>query len=199
MNKKALIIVDVQRDFCEGGALAVPGGHEVANRIYKYVVEHGNEYDEFVFTKDWHEPLPSDNGGHFGFPPDFVNSWPVHCVMNSPMSDFEYGAKKAFLRLYDAGRITRENLFFKGTGRPDYSGFQGANEKGVSLDDFLRGRDVDAVDVVGLAGDYCVRETAIDSSVKGYYTVVLPDLTASIGGDEATLKTLQLVEEEANG
>lgn len=182
--KKALVVVDVQRDFCEGGALAVPGGLAVADTIYKYVVEHADYYDDFIFTKDWHKPLPDTNGGHF-------DEWPVHCVMESPMSDFAPGAKKAFLRLYDSDRITRDNLFFKGTGRPDYSGFQGFNEKGIGLDSFLTQRGITELHVVGLAGDYCVRETALDSKRLGYRTLILPDMVASIGGSLATYRTIR--------
>lgn len=193
MTRIALIVVDVQRDFCEGGALAVSGGNLVADKIYEYVVDYADFYYEFVFTKDWHEPLPSDNGGHFGNPPDFVDSWPVHCVMNSPMSDFAPGAKKAFLRLYDSGRITRDNLFFKGTGRPDYSGFQGVNEKGEGLDAFLKARGVTDTHLVGIAGDYCVKETALDSVRAGYDTLILPDLVASIGGNDATFDAIRAV------
>lgn len=193
---KALIIVDVQRDFCEGGALAVEGGLGVAEKIYWHVFEHADKYDEFIFTKDWHEAPPSTNGGHFALPPDepdFVDSWPVHCVKESPMSDFAPGAKRAFLRLYDAGRITRDNLFFKGTGSPDYSGFQGVNEKGVTLLDFLRDREVVELDVVGIAGDYCVRATAQDAQHHGFETYMLPEMVVSVGGDEATAETMQML------
>ena len=190
---KALIIVDVQRDFCEGGALAVDGGLAVADKIYWHVYDHADEYDEFIFTKDWHEAPPSTNGGHFGNPPDFVDSWPVHCVKETPMSDFAPGAKRAFLRLYDAGRITRDNIFFKGTGRPDYSGFQGTNLKGETLDAFLNDRGVTEVDVVGIAGDYCVRHTALDAQHHGFETYVLEDLVVSVRGATGTAETMQML------
>lgn len=198
---KALIVVDVQRDFCEGGALAVEGGLAVADKIYQHVVDNAGEYDQFIFTKDWHEAPPSTNGGHFALPPsepDFIDTWPVHCVKESPMSDFAPGAKRAFLRLYDAGRITRDNLFFKGTGRPDYSGFQGANENGVPLVEFLTERGVDEVDVVGIAGDYCVRHTALDALKNNFKVNVLADMVASVRGHEATLATVKEVADNGN-
>ena len=190
---KALIIVDVQRDFCEGGALAVEGGLAVADKIYQHVVDHADEYKEFVFTKDWHEAAPSSNGGHFALDgePDFVDSWPIHCVLESPGSDFAPGAKRAFLRLYDSGRITRDNLFFKGTGRPDYSGFQGENESSVFLDQWLADKDIDEVDIVGIAGDYCVRATAFDALMFELKVNLLPDMIASVRGVEATVQTMK--------
>lgn len=190
---KALIIVDVQRDFCEGGALAVEGGLAVADKIYQHVVDHADEYKEFVFTKDWHEAPPSTNGGHFALEgePDFVDSWPVHCVLESPGSDFAPGAKRAFNRLYDSGRITRDNLFFKGTGRPDYSGFQGKNERGMLLDPWLAEKDIDEVDVVGIAGDYCVKATAFDALMFELKVNLLPDMIASVRGVEATVEVMK--------
>ena len=174
----ALIVVDVQVDFCEGGALAVAGGNEVAERI-AWTLEHARgAYAEIVFTKDWHNPLPDDNGGHFSGTPDFVDSWPVHCVQNSLGSAFHPAIEWA-------RDIYTMPIFYKGRGKPDYSGFQGINN-GQTLDEFLQERGIDEVHVVGIAGDYCVRQTALDAKAKGYKTYIFPSMVASVGGPEAT-------------
>lgn len=184
---KALIVVDVQNDFCEGGALAVAGGNDVARGIADFIAENKKDYTEFAFTQDWHKAPPSTNGGHFGDPPDFVDSWPVHCVANSLGANLH----PAVEYVLEYQRV----IFKKGYGKPDYSGFQGTNQ-GQTLDDFLRERGIDAVDVVGIAGDYCVRETAIDAIKKGYKTTVIPELVASVTGDAGTQKTLEFLKEE---
>lgn len=189
---KALIVVDVQVDFCPGGALAVEGGNEIALDIASHLELEARSpyYDHVFFTRDWHEAPPSTNGGHFGDPPDFVDTWPVHCVMGTPGAAF-HPALAPYVQAAD----TRGggDLFLKGTGRPDYSGFQGVNRRGYSLDEWLRKNDVEEVHICGLAGDYCVRQTALDSVRHGYDTVVLGSLTASVGGDKATLETITQV------
>lgn len=168
---RALVVVDVQIDFCEGGALAVSGGSQVGADIANYIKEHGDYYDQIVFTKDWHLDLPDTNGGHFGDPPDFVNSWPVHCVA---------GTHGAYLHGMLAPIAPFNLIFYKGTGRPDYSGFQGENVEGVGLNAFLTHNNVDEVHVCGLAADYCVKETALDAVRLGYNTIILPTLTAAV-------------------
>lgn len=185
MTESALIVVDVQNDFCEGGALEVIGGNAVAERIAEYIQKVGFSYNAIVYTADWHEAPPSTNGGHFGDPPDFVDSWPVHCVQNTR------GAA-----LHDAiGPIHKEpeDIFRKGQGRPDYSGFQGVNSEGDTLADFLHSYDIKYLDVVGLAGDYCVRHTALDGIREGFKVSLLSNLVASIGGHAATAETLELI------
>ena len=182
----ALIVVDVQNDFCEGGALAVSGGNLVAQGVAEYITATKRFYDEIVFTMDWHKAPPDTNGGHFGDPPDFVDSWPVHCVAGTngarlhPVLEY----KEEYTRV----------IFKKGYGQPDYSGFQGKSD-GQWLDEFLRERGIDEVDICGLAGDYCVRQTALDAIKRGYNTVVIPQLIASVGTYTETLKTLRMVED----
>lgn len=183
---RALIIVDMQRDFIEGGALGVIGGAAVDEKMYDFVTEHADEYTTFAFTKDWHNAPPDTNGGHFSKNPDYVDSWPVHCVSETPMSDFAPGTKRAFNRLNRLYGVTRKNIFFKGQGKPDYSGFQGYNPYSISLEEFLSDYGVTDVDIVGIAGDYCVRQTALDAVRLGFKTRVLPELIASVGGGEAT-------------
>lgn len=180
MKNHALIVVDMQLDFCEGGSLAVDGGNAIAEDIANYIRIVGSAYKPIVFTKDWHQPLPSDNGGHFGFPPDFVDTWPVHCVQGSAGAEFHPHIKDI------AWDYPLEHVFYKGDGRPDYSGFQGFNRQGQSLADFLREQDVKYVDVAGLAGDYCVKHTALDAVREGFSVTYLSGLTASVGGHSAT-------------
>lgn len=173
--KKALIIVDVQVDFCEGGRLAVKGGNSVARGIAKHVEYADTKYDLIVKTRDFHDQY-SDNDGHFSDNPDFVESWPVHCTIGSEG-----------VRLHPAVRGIKGRLFSKGYQKNDYSGFQGraCNEL---LDVYLKKHGITHVVVVGIAGDYCVRATALDALRKGYNTMVNPNLVASVGGTEATRK-----------
>lgn len=196
---KALIIVDVQNDFCEGGSLAVVGGADLAIEISE-LLENATDFDFVVATQDWHV----DPGSHFSETPDFVKSWPVHCVA---------GSKGAALhRNLDTEDI--DAYFRKGRYDAAYSGFDGllapedevavgereANqaadedaEAPVSLDDWLRENDVDDVVVVGIATEHCVRATALDAVNAGYNTTVLRDYTVGINEDavEEALEDLE--------
>lgn len=163
---RALIIVDVQNDFCEGGSLAVAGGAAVARAISSLLARHGHGYDHVVATKDYH----IDPGGHFADEPDYAHTWPVHCVAGSPGSQFHP----------DLATGPIEAVFRKGAYAAAYSGFEGADEDGTSLADWLRSRDVDQVDVVGIATDYCVRATAAEAVASGFGTRVLLGLTAGV-------------------
>ncbi|MBV9845595.1 MAG: isochorismatase family protein [Kutzneria sp.] len=167
----ALIVVDVQNDFCEGGSLAVAGGADVAARISSHMA--GNGYDHVVATRDYHV----DPGGHFSDEPDFATSWPAHCIAGTAGSSF-----------HPELDITRvEAVFSKGTNAAAYSGFEGTGPTGGSLADWLRERGVDRVDVVGIATDHCVRATAMDAVRAGFATTVLLDLTAGVA--QATVDT----------
>jgi nicotinamidase/pyrazinamidase len=171
---RALIIVDVQNDFCEGGSLAVTGGAAVARAISEHVAGHG--YGHVVATKDFH----IDPGAHFSDHPDYAASWPPHCVAGTSGSDFHPDL--------DTGPV--EAVFRKGAHAAAYSGFEGADEAGTPLADWLRTRDVDAVDVVGIATDYCVHATAADAARAGFSTRVLLDLTAGVAPD-STAKAIE--------
>jgi nicotinamidase/pyrazinamidase len=161
---RALLIVDVQNDFCAGGSLAVAGGDDVVPAINALLAgDHG--YDHVVATKDYHV----DPGDHFAEQPDFVSSWPPHCVAHSPGADFHPEL--------DTTRV--EAVFHKGAYAAAYSGFEG-RLNGISLADWLRARGVDEVDVVGIATDHCVRATAEDAVRAGLRTRVLVDLTAGV-------------------
>ena len=160
---RALIIVDVQNDFCEGGSLAVGGGAAVAAGISAALTT--GDWDHVVATKDHH----IDPGAHFGDPPDFVDSWPVHCVVGTPGEDFHPAL--------DTDRL--EATFTKGEHAAAYSGFEG-HTGGIGLAAWLKMRDVNEVDVVGIATDHCVRATALDAAAAGFDTTVLLELTAGV-------------------
>ena len=162
---RALIIVDVQNDFCEGGSLAVTGGAAVARAISEHLAGQPG-YGHVVATKDFHV----DPGAHFSGHPDYAASWPPHCVAGTTGSDFHPDL--------DTGPV--EAVFLKGAHAAAYSGFEGADEAGTALADWLRARGVDEVDVVGIATDYCVHATAADAARAGFTTEVLLDLTAGV-------------------
>ena len=164
-SKKALIIVDVQNDFCEGGSLAVAGGADVARGI-NALLGGGSRYAHVVATKDFH----IDPGGHFSDHPDYVDSWPPHCRVGTGGVEFHP----------DLDTAPIEAVFKKGQYTAAYSGFEGADDGGTGLAEWLRARGVDAVDVVGIATDHCVKATAADAVAAGFATRVLLDLTAGV-------------------
>jgi nicotinamidase/pyrazinamidase len=169
---RALIVTDVQNDFCEGGSLAVPGGAEVAFRIgellhrWQQSDEPDRDYEIVVATRDHH----IDPGEHFSDNPDFERSWPVHCVVGTD------GA--AFNPNLDPQPFSA--IFLKGEHRAAYSGFEGKTGEGVDLATWLRTRSVTSVDVCGIATDYCVRATALDARREGFTTRVLTDFVAGV-------------------
>ncbi|WP_067654223.1 isochorismatase family protein [Nocardia harenae] len=173
---RALIVVDVQNDFCEGGSLAVTGGAAVASRISDYLLTAGSGQDTgyaaVVATRDHH----IDPGDHFSDNPDYVNSWPPHCRVGTPGADF-----------HPNFTADVDEVFSKGEYAAAYSGFEGAAEDGSSLSEWLRARDIDAVDVVGIATDHCVRATALDARAAGFSTRVLLALTAGVAPESTTV------------
>lgn len=169
MNR-ALIIVDVQNDFCEGGSLAVAGGADVAAAITDLVGDAPAGYAHVVATRDHH----IDPGDHFSAHPDYEHSWPPHCVAGTEGSGFHPN----FAPVIASGAI--DAVFDKGAYAAAYSGFEGTDENGTTLADWLRGRGVTVVDVVGIATDHCVRATALDAARAGFDTHVLLDLTAGV-------------------
>ncbi|MEV0147318.1 MULTISPECIES: isochorismatase family protein [unclassified Nonomuraea] len=160
----ALIIVDVQNDFCEGGSLAVAGGSQVAAAITRHVADH--PYDHVVATRDYHV----DPGGHFSDHPDYVATWPRHCVAGTPGADFHPALDVAAV----------EEVFSKGARAAAYSGFEGTSGDGVSLGAWLAEHQVHEVDIVGIATDHCVRATALDAVKNGLAVRVRLDLTAGV-------------------
>jgi nicotinamidase/pyrazinamidase len=166
MAGKALVVVDVQNDFCEGGSLPVTGGAAVARAITEHVKRRGADYDHIVATRD-HHIAPE---GHFAELPDYVVTWPAHCVAGTPGCEFHP----------DLDVSPVEEVFSKGEYAAAYSGFEGRNDKGESLADWLRSQGVEDLDVVGIATDHCVRATALDAAREGFRTRVLLELTAGV-------------------
>ena len=170
--KRALIVVDVQNDFCEGGSLPVEGGAEVAHKIGTLLHHWSNKdpqapsYDVVVATRDHH----IDPGDHFSKEPDFQHSWPRHCVVGTDGEAFHPNLDP---QPFDA-------VFLKGEHAAAYSGFEGKDPSGTGLADWLRGHQVTEVDVCGLATDYCVRATALDAAREGFETTVVEELCAGV-------------------
>ncbi|MFJ4222671.1 isochorismatase family protein [Microbacterium sp. NPDC089695] len=177
---RALLIVDVQNDFTEGGALAVEGGDAVAAAVTAFLAEHATDYAVIIASRDWHDP-DGDNGGHFADAPDFVDSWPVHCVAGSEGADYD--------PLLATDAITHH--VHKGQGEPAYSMFEGtAGDDTVGA--VLTAAGVLSADVVGLATDHCVRASALDAIAHGVRVRVFTDLIAGVAAapSEAALAEL---------
>lgn len=183
--KSALIVVDVQNDFCEGGSLPVTGGARVAAEIGGLLrawvdgADGAPDYAHVVATRDHHV----DPGAHWSAEPDYVDSWPVHCEVGTPGEQWHPDLQP---RPFDA-------VFLKGEHRAAYSGFEGHNEDGDLLTDWLRARHVTRVDVCGIATDHCVRATALDAAAQGFETRVLTGLCAGVAPEttEAALTALR--------
>ncbi|MDX2728436.1 MULTISPECIES: isochorismatase family protein [Streptomyces] len=167
---RALIVVDVQNDFCEGGSLAVAGGADVAAAITDLIGEAQAGYRHVVATRDHHV----DAGDHFSDHPDFEHTWPAHCVAGTEGVGFHPN----FAPAVASGAV--DAVFDKGAYSGAYSGFEGLDENGLGLAQWLRDRGVTEVDVVGIATDHCVRATALDAVREGFTTHVLLDLTAGV-------------------
>ncbi|NUU04867.1 isochorismatase family protein [Leifsonia sp. C5G2] len=180
---RALFIVDVQNDFTEGGALGVTGGAAVAEGVTAWLRDHADDYDLIVASRDWHDGH-NDNGGHFATDaePDFVESWPAHCVAGTPGADYHPAL--------DTTRVTHH--VHKGQGVPAYSLFEGRTEAGETVHELLDERGIHEVDVVGIATDYCVRASALDAVGRGQHVRVLTGLVAGVdpASSEAALAEL---------
>ena len=169
---RALIVVDVQNDFCEGGSLPVVGGARVAAEIGQLLHhwtrqdDRAPAYDVVVATKDHH----IDPGHHWAREPDYVDSWPVHCRVGTDGEAFHPNLDP---QPFDA-------IFLKGEHAAAYSGFEGRTTEGEALADWLRRRGVEHVDVCGLATDYCVRATALDARTEGFDTRLLTAMCAGV-------------------
>ena len=176
----ALIVVDVQNDFCEGGSLGLPGGAAAAEAISARAAEGG--YSHVVATRDHH----IDPGDHFSDTPDFNTSWPVHCVAGTPGASFHPSLDV----------VPIEAVFSKGEYTAAYSGFEGKSRDGKTLEEWLRANEVTDVEVVGIATDFCVRATALDAAKAGFGVHVLLDLT--VGGSQPTVDATLKDFEEAS-
>jgi len=180
---RALLIVDVQNDFTEGGALAVKGGDAVARALTQHVAAHAGEYDVIIASRDWHEGH-TDNGGHFATDaePDFVDTWPVHCVAGTPGAEYDPEL--------DTHSVTHHVK--KGQGMPAYSLFDGTTDAGEKVSEVLAAHGVTEVDVSGIATDYCVRASALDAIEHGLHVRILTDLVAGVAPESSDAALAEL-------
>ena len=180
---RALFVIDVQNDFTEGGALGVEGGDAVAAGISAYLRAHPNRYDTVIASRDWHSG-ENDNGGHFATDaaPDFVDTWPAHCVAGTPGAEYDPGLD---VELIDVN-------IRKGQGRPAYSIFEGTADDGRTLSEVLDELGVTDIDVVGIATDYCVRASALDAVASGRRVRVLDDLIAGVAPESSRAALTEL-------
>jgi nicotinamidase/pyrazinamidase len=169
-DRRALIVVDVQPTFCEGGELPVAGGNDVAARIADFLRERHADYGLIVTTQDWHV----DPGAHFSEQPDFVDTWPPHGVVGTPNADLLPALAKVLEQTPGVVAVK------KGEHGAAYSGFDGADESGRPLQDVLTDARIDRVDVCGIAESHCVKATALDAHRLGHPTTVLSDLTVPV-------------------
>jgi nicotinamidase/pyrazinamidase len=182
--RNALLIVDVQNDFVEGGSLPVTGGRQVASMVSRHIRHFKTEYQFVAATRDYHE----DPAGHFSDHPDFVNTWPPHCIAGTP------GAALC----QPISNLVREKLILsvldKGRHSPAYSGFEALDPRGHPLYDVLKEARVDHIDLCGLATDYCVRATALDARKYEFQVRVLLNLCAAVNA-ESGLRALEEMKE----
>ena len=169
MNK-AILVVDVQNDFCEGGSLAVSGGAAVAKKISEYL--KSSNYDLVVASRDWHDS-DNNNSGHFadlGAEPDYKTSWPIHCVANSEGANYHPNLDIDLIQAH----------VFKGQGAHGYSAFEGVTAEGGTLEELLKLNGIKQLDVVGIATDHCVLASALDAKKLGLAVRVISSLTAGV-------------------
>lgn len=185
---RGLLIVDVQNDFTEGGALGVDGGTEVARSISRYLDDHAGDYDVIIASRDWHNP-DGDNGGHFALDaePNFVDTWPVHCVAGSFGAEYHPELTLAPIHVHVK----------KGQGEPAYSMFEGITEDGHTVQEVLDQRGITEVDVVGIATDHCVRASALDALAGGQKVTVLTDMVAAVAPESGQRALDELVSKGA--
>ncbi len=183
---RGLLVVDVQNDFCEGGALGVAGGTAVARAITEHITAYGEDYAVIVASRDWHSP-DNDNGGHFapaGESPNFVTTWPVHCVEGTTGAEYHPA-----LSLPSTTHHVR-----KGQGVPAYSLFEGFSDAGRRVGDILRDAGVVGVDIVGIATDHCVRASALDAREAGFDVTVLDSMVTAVSPETENSARSEMVE-----
>ena len=174
---RALLIVDVQNDFTDGWALGVEGGAAVAAGVTELLRNHREAYSHIIASRDWHTANDS-NGGHFAqdAEPDFVNTWPVHCVAETTGAEYHPALEQEFIDIH----------ILKGQGKPAYSAFQGIDDSGASLAELLSRHGITDLDVVGIATDYCVRASVLDAIEHGQGVRVFTDLVAAVADESGS-------------
>lgn len=177
--RRALIVVDVQPTFCEGGALGVEGGDAVAEAIARFAAERREDYAIVVTTQDWH----IDPGNHFSDEPDFVDTWPPHGVAGTPDAELH----PALADLAPDASVK------KGAYEAAYSGFEGTDPDGRSLAEILTRANVTEVDVVGIAESHCVKATALDAIAMGLSARVFTDLTVPVTPEQGAAARKELL------
>jgi nicotinamidase/pyrazinamidase len=182
---RALLVIDVQNDFCEGGALAVEGGAQVARKISSYL-ETAN-YDLVVASRDWHD-ADSTNSGHFaeaGSEPNYTTTWPVHCVADTEGANYHPNLSTAKIDVD----------IYKGQGQNGYSIFEGVTKQGQSFAALLASNSITEVDVVGIATDHCVLASATDSKKHGLTVRVISSLTAGVSAESTEKAIDQMIDD----
>lgn len=175
---RALLVVDVQLTFCEGGELAVAGGNAVADRIAEFVRARRPDYRLVVTSQDWH----ADPGEHFSAEPDFADSWPPHGLVGTANAELHPVLVTAL------GSPGADVTIKKGLHQAAYSAFEGTDPAGRTLTEVLRAAAIDAIDVCGIAESHCVRASALDGLAAGFGVRLLTDLTVPVteaGGAQA--------------
>lgn len=180
---RALVIIDVQNDFTEGGALGVTGGAAVAAAITEHLRANPDGYDVVIASRDWHDP-DNDNGGHFALDaaPDFVTTWPPHCMAGTEGAEYHSAIDTGLIDIHVR----------KGQGVPAYSIFEGTTDDGRGVAAALNDLGVTEVDVVGIATDYCVRASALDALDAGHTVRVLTDLIAGVAAESSAAALAEL-------
>lgn len=166
--RRALVIVDVQNDFCDvpGAALPVDGGAALAGRISEFMRSAAGDYASIAATRDWHV----DPGGHFSEEPDFYESWPPHCRAGEQGAEFHPDLDMSFV----------DAVFSKGMFSAAYSGFEGLSDEGATLEEWAKSLSIESVDVAGIATDYCVLATVRDAVDLGLKPRLLVDLCEGV-------------------
>jgi nicotinamidase/pyrazinamidase len=178
--RNALLVVDVQADFVEGGSLGVNGGLTTAAMIARHVRHFKNEYDFIVASRDYHENAPDHISDH----PDFVNTWPPHCMVGTPGAAFVPTIQNLVREKYIHAVVT------KGRNKAAYSAFDGLDPRGHPLLEVLKEERIDHIDVCGIATDYCVRASALDAKKNEFQVRLLVNLCAAVN-EETGQKALE--------
>jgi nicotinamidase/pyrazinamidase len=178
---RALLIVDIQNDFTEGGALAVSGGDAVASAVSAFLAAHAADYEVIVASRDWHDAT-GDNGGHFAAEPDYVDTWPPHCIAGTTGAEYD--------PLLATDAVTHHVR--KGQGKAAYSMFEGVTDSGETVGAVLAQAGVLSADVVGIATDHCVRASALDALAHGVRVRILIDLVAGVAPEPSAAALAEL-------